>query len=365
MAAARGTSKDKRRNKLLDDMDSGSGRREPDGLWEEDPSTPLALLAVRAADARKARDVSALRVGHLTAATNYFVNMVGGSKAQISAIVKSVEDDAEEQMGRIGKRQGTAVSGWVCLDFDDVVVNVFSEEQRDFYNLDKFWGAAQFLDLSDILVPNLAPAGSERSSDGKDVDEWLLGGDDDWELDDESWELPELSISAPTPSISAPDAPKSKPFADPYADPVGQMQALAAKAKARQLAERESPPAAKQEAEAEAEEMPEVAAQGADAKTEGGEVVDWEAEAVAVELELQAAEEDDEDEGVDWEAEAVAVAREMEAEAKLDAEDEDEKEDWALGDDKLRDLVQRLEDDIDTDVEGEDEDVKIGGFQDQ
>ena len=128
LARPRGASKAVRRDKLLDSMDSGTSRREPDGPWEEDPSTPLAPLAIRAGDARKARDVSALRVGHLTAATNYFVNMVGSSKAQIQAIIKSVEDDAEE-MGRVGKRQGTAVSGWVCLDFDDVVVNVFSEEQ--------------------------------------------------------------------------------------------------------------------------------------------------------------------------------------------------------------------------------------------
>ena len=135
MARPKGASKAVRRDKLLDDMDSGTSRREPDGKWEEDPSTPLALLAVRAGDARKARDVSALRVGHLTAATNYFVNMVGSSKAQINAIIKSVEDDAEEAGYRVGKRQGTAVSGWVCLDFDDVVVNVFSEEQVGFNTL--------------------------------------------------------------------------------------------------------------------------------------------------------------------------------------------------------------------------------------
>ena len=129
MARPKGASKAVRREQLLENMDSGPSRSKPDGKWEDDPSTPLALLAVRAGDARKARDVSALRVGHLTSATNYFVNMVGSSKAQINAIVKSVEDDAEEAGYPTPSRQGTAVSGWVCLDFDDVVVNVFSEEQ--------------------------------------------------------------------------------------------------------------------------------------------------------------------------------------------------------------------------------------------
>ena len=179
MARPKGASKAVRREKLLENMDSGPSRSKPDGKWEDDPSTPLALLAVRAGDARKARDVSALRVGHLTSATNYFVNMVGSSKAQINAIVKSVEDDAEEAGHRTPSRQGTAVSGWVCLDFDDVVVNVFSEEQRDFYKLDLFWHAAEFIDLTGILIPNLAPSGSDRSGEVQDVDEWLLGDDDD------------------------------------------------------------------------------------------------------------------------------------------------------------------------------------------
>jgi len=300
-------------------------------------------------------------VGHLTAATNYFVNMVGSSKAQINAIVKSVEDDAEEAGYRVGKRQGTAVSGWVCLDFDDVVVNVFSEEQRDFYKLDLFWHAAEFIDLTGILIPNLAPSGSERSGEGQDVDEWLLGGEDDWELDDDAWALPELSISDVQPSISAPDKPT-------YADPAEQMAALAERAKAAQLAERASaaaPPEPKVEAEAEAVEEVEALAEDADEDEEDGDV-DWEAEAAAVAAELAAAEDDDDDDdddaGVDWEAEAAAVAKEMEAEAKADLDDADEedKEDWALGDDKLRDMVKRLEDDIDDEVD----EVTLGGFRD-
>ena len=59
-------------------------------------------------------------------------------------------------------------------------------EQRDFYKLDLFWHAAEFIDLTGILIPNLAPSGSERSGEGQDVDEWLLGGEDDWELDDDA-----------------------------------------------------------------------------------------------------------------------------------------------------------------------------------
>ena len=120
-----------------------------------------------------------MRVSHLTSATNFFVNMVGRSKAQINAIVKNIEDAVDEEHGRRPYRQGRAMGGWVCLDFDSVVVNVFSEEQREYYALDKFWSAGQPLDLSGVLTPN---APEEPADDQVELD--------DWELDDEDWSLP-------------------------------------------------------------------------------------------------------------------------------------------------------------------------------
>ena len=85
-------------------------RTEPDGEARSDPAAPLALAAARAGDDRKAVDVRALRVNHLTSATSFFVNMNGRSKAQIAAIVKNVEDEMAAQFGRTAHRQGKAVS---------------------------------------------------------------------------------------------------------------------------------------------------------------------------------------------------------------------------------------------------------------
>ncbi|EOD33516.1 hypothetical protein EMIHUDRAFT_59582, partial [Emiliania huxleyi CCMP1516] len=107
----------------------------------------LALAAVRAGDDKKAQGISALRVGHLTSATSYFVTMQGSSRAQIDAIVKSVESEMSERFGRVGSRQGKAGSGWVCLDFDEVVVHVFAQAERDYYAVESFWAGGQPLDL--------------------------------------------------------------------------------------------------------------------------------------------------------------------------------------------------------------------------
>ena len=178
-----------RREALWREMEAPDKRRQPDGEAIDDPSAPLALCAVRAADDRKAIDITALRVSHLTSATTFFINMAGRSKAQISAIVKSIEDEVLQQFGYRSNRQGKARGGWVCLDYDSVVVNIFSEESREFYGIDKYWAAAQPLDLSGVLTPDAPDATPDAAAaDADDVDDWELGEDDDWTLSlDDEW----------------------------------------------------------------------------------------------------------------------------------------------------------------------------------
>jgi len=186
-AKRRGASKAVRRARLQTSLESTPTRKMPDGPDEDDPATPMALAAAGAADDRKAREIVALRVGHLTSATNYFVNMQGTSRAQIDAIVKSIEDVMLERFEMVGSRQGKASSGWVCVDYESIVVNVFSPEEREFYALEKFWAAAPQLDLSGVISPS-------TPGDDSGVDEWALEGaaddeDDDWSLGADDWAL--------------------------------------------------------------------------------------------------------------------------------------------------------------------------------
>ncbi|KAL1499634.1 hypothetical protein AB1Y20_011833 [Prymnesium parvum] len=204
-----------RRAELLRQLEAPIAPVAPVGRPEDDASAPLALAAARAADARKAKDITALRVGHLTSATSFFVTAVGGSKAQIGAIVKHVEEEVERQYGRKAHRQGKALSGWVCLDYDEVVVHVFAEKQRDFYGIEKFWAAGQPLDLSGVLVPN-SEAAAEAVEEAA-ADEWSFGAEDDWELSEDEWRVavPEPSAGSSPPAAATPDdAPPFSSAAD-------------------------------------------------------------------------------------------------------------------------------------------------------
>ena len=115
----------------------------------------LAIIAARALDEKKGKEISALEITDLTTLADYFVIATGGSNTQINALCDAVEKALKEQAGEAphhveGHRGGT----WVLLDFSAVVVHIFNEEAREFYDLERLWSDATPVDISDILVEN-------------------------------------------------------------------------------------------------------------------------------------------------------------------------------------------------------------------
>jgi len=102
----------------------------------------LALLAARAAEDRKARDVMVMEMRELTTVTDYFVLASGRTPIQVRAIADHVEDEASRRGARLLHREGYERGRWVLLDYGDVVVHVLCEEERKFYALERLWGDA-------------------------------------------------------------------------------------------------------------------------------------------------------------------------------------------------------------------------------
>ena len=114
----------------------------------------IAIIAAKALDAKKGRDIKVLQIDALTTLADYFVICSGGSNTLINALCDEVEkkltEAGEEPLHREGYRGGT----WVLLDFGSVVVHVFNNEAREFYSLERLWQDGTPLDLSQILLPN-------------------------------------------------------------------------------------------------------------------------------------------------------------------------------------------------------------------
>ena len=109
----------------------------------------MALL-VRALDSRKALDIKVLHTEELTTLADYFVLCTATSNTQIRALSEACEEAMEkagESVHHIEGRQGGA---WTLMDFSSVVVHIFTEEAREFYDLEHLWGDAHQVDLSGI-----------------------------------------------------------------------------------------------------------------------------------------------------------------------------------------------------------------------
>ena len=73
---------------------------------------------------------------------DYFVICSAETERQIRAIVEAIDDGIKKETGIDPRIEGKADTGWVVLDYNDVVIQIFSEEQRDFYRLERLWGKA-------------------------------------------------------------------------------------------------------------------------------------------------------------------------------------------------------------------------------
>ena len=113
------------------------------------PRVPAAILAaVDAVRAKKADDVLALDLREADAFTDYFVVCTGQNRRQVQAIADAVEAALRAKKLRPSHVEGYARGEWVLLDYFDFVVHVFAPNARMFYGLERLWGNARALALS-------------------------------------------------------------------------------------------------------------------------------------------------------------------------------------------------------------------------
>ncbi|MFM9133127.1 MAG: ribosome silencing factor [Actinomycetota bacterium] len=115
------------------------------------PSLELAVRCARAADDKQASDIMVLPVGDVLAITEYFVVASASNPRQVRAITDAVLVTVREQTGRGPLRsEGVGEQQWVLVDDGDVVVHVFSEEQRRFYEIERLYKDVQAVDWAGV-----------------------------------------------------------------------------------------------------------------------------------------------------------------------------------------------------------------------
>ncbi|MDT2764235.1 ribosome silencing factor [Enterococcus asini] len=109
-------------------------------------------IAVKAADSKHAENILALDVREISLLADYFVICSANSERQINAIIDEVLEQEEKNGVEVKRIEGKDGAAWVLIDLGDVIVHVFSNNERAFYNLEKLWADAPLVDISQWVV---------------------------------------------------------------------------------------------------------------------------------------------------------------------------------------------------------------------
>ncbi len=109
------------------------------------PLSPQAVvnIAVQAAENKKAMDVTVLDIKAVSVIADYFVICSGRTVTQVRAIVEKIQEELKKEGVIAFGREGYREANWVLLDYGDVIIHVFQEAERTFYNLERLWGDAR------------------------------------------------------------------------------------------------------------------------------------------------------------------------------------------------------------------------------
>ena len=113
----------------------------------------MAAIAAKALEDKKAKDVKILKTAEQTVLADYFVICSGSTAPHIKALVDEVDRKLSEAGEPPIRREGLRSDIWVLMDFGSVIVHVFTEEARKFYNLERLWSDSEEVTLSSLLGP--------------------------------------------------------------------------------------------------------------------------------------------------------------------------------------------------------------------
>ena len=107
-------------------------------------------VIIKALDSKKGLDIKLIKVSDITALTEYFVIAAGTSSTQVKALAEEAEYQLSAQGVEPHHIEGKS-TGWILLDYSDVVVHVLNEQARSFYDLERLWADGEQIDISALL----------------------------------------------------------------------------------------------------------------------------------------------------------------------------------------------------------------------
>ena len=108
-----------------------------------------AMLAAKTLADKKAEDIIVVDIQGKATFADYFVICSGNSERQIATLTDEIEDKMAENGLLVKSIEGKQGSGWILMDFGDIIVNLFTKETRDRYSIEKVWGDCEFIEVEE------------------------------------------------------------------------------------------------------------------------------------------------------------------------------------------------------------------------
>ncbi len=113
-------------------------------------SKEMAKIAVNALEEKKAKDLKLLDISEVSVLADYFIIASGSNRNQVQAMA----DEVEEKLGKAGftpkQVEGYQTANWILMDYQDIIIHIFDEENRLFYDLERIWRDGSLVEKVDL-----------------------------------------------------------------------------------------------------------------------------------------------------------------------------------------------------------------------
>ncbi|MBO5859492.1 MAG: ribosome silencing factor [Clostridia bacterium] len=115
-------------------------------------SNVLVKEIAKVLDEKKAVDIVAIKTEEVTIVSDYFIIASGTSNTHAKSLADDVEYEIKTRFGVDPEHIEGRATGWILLDYGTVLVHVFTQDNREYYNLERLWADASTVDLSDVVT---------------------------------------------------------------------------------------------------------------------------------------------------------------------------------------------------------------------
>lgn len=111
----------------------------------------MVELSVKSLDEKKAIDIKVIDISNISLIADYFVIAAASNPNQMNALVRAVDEELTKNGCHLKSQEGNEYSSWILLDYTDIIVHIFTEDDRAFYNLEKLWQDGKEVDINEFL----------------------------------------------------------------------------------------------------------------------------------------------------------------------------------------------------------------------